>query len=762
MLSKADKVDVKSTASSTSLNESRAGGTSVANDDDEVCHTRSALTSAGDMDAVDAEYTRLCLHPFGGTGRARAGDYVVCFWLLGILSFMTHMYNIEVPDHVCWDETHFGKMGSWYINRTFFFDVHPPLGKMLIGFAGQLTGYDGTFAFDKPGDKYRNSSDFVGMRVFCACFGALLVPFAYHIVYILSQSVPAALLAGIIVLCENGTLTLTRYILLDPFLIFFIVGSVFSYVNFMVEYSRPFGVTWWYWLSMTGIFLAFSIGVKFVGFFVILFIGLNTIKELYDLFSDTSNQLMVIFKHFVGRAVCLIALPVVVYMGIFANHLHMLNHSGGGDGMFSAQFQIHLNNNRLNGLDLPEEVAFGSKVSIKQYRTGGAYLHSHWHLYPKEHPPQQQQVTSYGHKDENNIWIIKKSTGQVNVSVDPVEYVKNGDIIRLEHEQTRRNMHSHKEPAALTKTHFQVSCYGENGTGDTNDYFRINIVNGEPGERLKIINHRVQFIHVSTGCTIHCNQRKLPKWGFEQLEVSCTTQLWNPNTEWHIEEVIDERLPNVSLKRYASGFLSRFYESHLVMTQGNRGLKPRQGEVTSRPWMWPINLKGQGFSGGDHRVYLLGNPIIFWGNMLVTIIYTGFYLYHTVRKQRRRYDAYPYYDYKERQFSSFWWLISCWAIHYLPFWSMTRILYFHHYFPALMFHCMANAIALDYMLVNLTWVIPQRLRQTVYYTFYGLLIAGIGQSFYLFSPTVYGMNGDFATSPNSSMYGLKWLDTWEI
>jgi len=38
------------------------------------------------------------------------------------------------------------------------------------------------------------------------------------------------------------------------------------------------------------------------------------------------------------------------------------------------------------------EFAYGSLISLKHQRTGGGYLHSHWHLYPEEHPPRQQQV----------------------------------------------------------------------------------------------------------------------------------------------------------------------------------------------------------------------------------------------------------------------------------------------------------------------------------------------------------------------------------
>ena len=35
---------------------------------------------------------------------------------------------------------------------------------MLIGLSGYLTGYDGEFPFDKPGDDY-NEVNYVGMRM---------------------------------------------------------------------------------------------------------------------------------------------------------------------------------------------------------------------------------------------------------------------------------------------------------------------------------------------------------------------------------------------------------------------------------------------------------------------------------------------------------------------------------------------------------------------------------------------------------------------
>jgi len=144
--------------------------------------------------------------------------------------------------------------------------------------------------------------------------------------------------------------------------------------------------------------------------------------------------------------------------------MNLILHSGNGDGFYSSGFQSQLIGNPLYNASMPREVAYGAHITIKSQRTGGGYLHSHWHLYPDGIGAKQQQITTYAHKDDNNKWIIKKYNEvapELDNATAPIELVRSGDLVRLEHIVTRRNLHSHRIPAPVSKKQFQVTGYGE-------------------------------------------------------------------------------------------------------------------------------------------------------------------------------------------------------------------------------------------------------------------------------------------------------------
>lgn len=266
---------------------------------------------------------------------------------------------------------------------------------------------------------------------------------------------------------------------------------------------------------------------------------------------------------------------------------------GNGDGFYSSAFQSQLEGNSLYNASMPLELAYGAEITLKNARTGGGYLHSHIHLYPEGTGARQQQITTYSHKDYNNKWLVKKWNEEPGdwEDDDPVELVKNGDLIRLEHVPTGRNLHSHREQAPVTKRHHQVTGYGENGVGDVNDVWRVEVINGEEEEVVKTVVHKVRFVHYLVGCSLMSHNKQLPKWGFEQMEVTCNPNVHDPNNVWNIEDNVFPKLPNTSFEIYAPNFLEKFLEAHTVMFQGNSGLKPKEGEITSQPWQWPINIK---------------------------------------------------------------------------------------------------------------------------------------------------------------------------
>ncbi|XP_030069613.1 protein O-mannosyl-transferase 2 isoform X2 [Microcaecilia unicolor] len=603
------------------------------------------------------------------------GGLGVALSAVSFLSLSSRLYHLSEPPHVCWDETHFGKMGSYYINRTFFFDVHPPLGKMLIALAGHLSGYNGSFSFLKPGQQY-GTHYYMGMRMFCALLGSCLAPFAFLTVLELSGSVFAALLTAAVILFDTGCITLSQYILLDPILMFFIMGAVLSMVR-VKSYA----------------------------------------------------------------------------------------HSGPGDGFYSSAFQSRLIGNNLHNASMPEHLAYGSVITMKNLRTAGGYLHSHWHLYPEGVGAHQQQITTYLHKDLNNVWIVKKQQAQHDSSAS-VELVRHRDVIRLEHRMTRRNLHSHQHEAPLTKKHFQVTAYGANGTGDWNDFWRIEVVNRKAGDLIKVLRSKIRLIHLATGCVLGSSGKTLPKWGWEQGEVTCSPYLKEtPNTLWNIEDHSNPNLPNISLSVLKPTFLEILWESHIVMIRANSGLKPKDHEVTSKPWHWPINYQGLRFSGvndTDYRVYMLGNPVIWWLNLGCIFLYLLMVCVVMVSKQR----GVPMTEATRERYRVLCQgggqLMLGWVLHYFPFYLMGRVLYFHHYFPAMLFSCMLTGITCDTFLRDCGRCFSPPVASLVHTTAVWVLILSIAYSFYLFHPLAYGMVGPLAHDPLSPMSGLRWMQSWDF
>lgn len=148
-----------------------------------------------------------------------------------------------------WDEAHFGKFGSHYLKRDFYFDVHPPLGKMLVGLAGLLSGYNGGYEF-KSGEMYPEDVPFVAMRVILATFGVLMVPLGWYTAVELGMSTRACHLVALMCLCgtfvliservpgdphlptDVAWLVISRFILLDSMLLFFTFTTVFGLSKF--------------------------------------------------------------------------------------------------------------------------------------------------------------------------------------------------------------------------------------------------------------------------------------------------------------------------------------------------------------------------------------------------------------------------------------------------------------------------------------------------------------------------------------------------
>ena len=470
-------------------------------------------------------------------------EFLIAPLIFTALAFFTRMWKIGLSPIVTWDEAHFGKFGSHYLKREFYFDVHPPLGKMLVGLSGYLAGYNGSFEF-KSGETYPEELNYTYMRLFNSAFGALCVPLAYFTAKELHFKRPTVWLVTMMVLFENSYTTISRFILLDSMLLFFTFTTVFCWAKFHNQRHDPFSPEWGLWLFMTGVSVGCVCSVKWVGMFGTALVGLYTIEDLWNKFGDLKMAKIELGAHVGFRVVGLIVIPLMVYLFSFWLHFLILENSGPGDAQMSSLFQANLRGTEV-GKDSPLEIGFGSRATLKNMGYGGGLLHSHVQIYPEG--SQQQQITCYHHKDANNDWFFYPNRHEPEFDAEaPVKFVGNGDVIRLIHAQTGRNLHSHAVAAPVTKADHEVSCYGNTTVGDTKDHWVVEVSRDAASwdySKLRTLTTAFRLRHADLGCYLRAGNVNLPQWGFKQIETTCVKENKprDPYTHWNVESHWNEK-----------------------------------------------------------------------------------------------------------------------------------------------------------------------------------------------------------------------------
>ncbi|KAF4630630.1 hypothetical protein G7Y89_g7510 [Cudoniella acicularis] len=704
-------------------------------------------------------------------------DYQVMFGIT-VLAAVVRLFRIYQPSSVVFDEVHFGGFASKYIKGKFFMDVHPPLAKLLLTLAGWLAGFDGEFDFKDIGKDYLEPGvPYVAMRMLPAICGILLVPTMFLTLKAAGCRTVTAALGSSLIIFENGLLTQARLILLDSPLMIMTAFTALAFTSFTNQHeqgpSKAFQPTWWFWLAMTGLGLGATVSVKWVGLFTIAWVGSLTVLQLWVLLGDVKTVTPRLFtKHLVARIFCLIIIPVTFYMAMFGIHFLCLVNPGDGDGFMSSEFQATLNSKSMQ--DVPVDVAFGSRVSIRHHNTQGGYLHSHNLMYPTG--SKQQQITLYPHKDENNVWLLENQTQPLDSAGEPIngtfawdafnppQYIKDGDTIKLYHLPTHRRLHSHDVRPPVTEAEWQneVSAYGYEGfEGDANDFFRVEIIKSmsdgeEAKKRVRTIQTKFKLVHIMTGCVLFSHKVKLPEWASEQQEVTCAKGGTLPNSVWYIEQnehpQLGESAEKVNYKN--PGFFGKFWELQQVMWHTNAGLVESHA-WDSRPPSWPILRRGINFWGKDNRqIYLIGNPIIWWSSTVAIAVFVLFKGLAVLRWQRgfRDYDS-PVFKRFDYEIGT---MVLGWAFHYFPFYLMQRQLFLHHYFPALYFAVIALCQTYDYVIARIPGI---GLRENP-------LIGRLGAFIFLaFSIVAFGLYAPLAYGnpwTQAACNRVKLFDTWDF
>lgn len=242
--------------------------------------------------------------------------------LILLLSVATHFAFFGHPKETVFDEVHFGKFVSGYFTGEYFFDIHPPLGKLIIAGMAKVSGFKPGFSFQNIGQEFQDNQ-YKFLRFVPSLFGTLLPLVVFLILLQLKIEPKTAFAGSLLVIFENALVVQSRFILLDLMLLFFSFTALLFFLK-----SRPI-IHNSKFMILAGVFAALAASIKWTG---LSFLGLFLIWQFIKFIRKPDKVLAL------RTLIFLVAIPILIYFSIFALHFSLLTKPGPGSGFHQADF----------------------------------------------------------------------------------------------------------------------------------------------------------------------------------------------------------------------------------------------------------------------------------------------------------------------------------------------------------------------------------------------------------------------------------------
>ena len=304
-----------------------------------------------------------------------------------LLSLELHFLGIWHPQEAVFDEVHFGKFVSGYLTGEYFFDIHPPLGKIAIAGVAKIAGFTPGFDFLKIGEQYPNYQ-YIWLRLLPALFGSALAPLIYLLTLRLSHKTSAARMAALFIVFENALLVQSKFILIDSFLLFFGFAALYFFLESRVFFPEG---RWGLWsCGVAALCAGLALSVKWTA---AAFLGLILmwgfcflIKKVFAVWRARGREQKTARKEIMRMAagyVILLIIPPVIYISLFAVHLGLLTKAGSGNAYMSARFR----QSQTSGFPLRDFPKNFYELNLEMFRANQRITATHsysskWYTWP--------------------------------------------------------------------------------------------------------------------------------------------------------------------------------------------------------------------------------------------------------------------------------------------------------------------------------------------------------------------------------------------